>query len=52
MGESIFKLRSDEWVFVKPAIGLFGDTIHIDAKTDVDNVVVSWGDHVKNHKKL
>ena len=48
-------LTSDEWVMIKPtggATSIIGDTIMIDANTDIDSIVVSWGDSIKHQHKL
>ena len=55
VAETTFVLTSDEWVHLKPRAGkssIIGDTIWIDANTDIDNIVVSWGDAVKQVDKL
>ena len=48
-------LSSDEWVLMKPDGGfvpLIGDSLVIEAATDVDSIVFSWGDNVKFYQRL
>ena len=52
VAETTFVLTSDEWLLIRPAGGgankIIGDTIWIDAHTDIDSIVVSWGDSIKH----
>ena len=55
VAETTFLLRSDEWILVKPAStagNIIGDTLMVQAGTDIDSIVVSWGDQVKFNKAL
>lgn len=55
MAETTFILNSYEWTYIKPAEGknsLIGDTIWLDANTDIDSIVVSWGDTIKYYNHL
>lgn len=55
VAETTFLLSTDEWVLVKPSSNsgsIIGDTILIQAGTDIDSIVVSWGDSVKFNQKL
>ena len=47
MAETSFLLRSDEWYLIKPTnTNIFGNCIWISERTDVDSIIVSWGDSV------
>ena len=51
VAESTFLVPSDEWILIRPAEGqdtIIGDTLKVDAKTDIDSIVVSWGDQVRH----
>ena len=55
MAETIFRLTTDEWVLVKPggAQGtIIGDTLIVPAGTDIDSIVISWGDTVAHHQRM
>ena len=55
VAETTFLLTSDEWVLVRPAGtygSIIGDTLIIEKGTDIDSIVVSWGDSVKHGLKL
>ena len=55
VAETTFLLRSDEWVLVKPAGTsgqIIGDTLIVERGTDIDSIVVSWGDSVKHGLKM
>jgi len=44
-------LTTDEWVMIKPvgtAGYIIGDLISVQGGTDIDSIVVSWGDSVKH----
>ena len=53
MAETTFLLRSDEWYLIKPssANSFVGDTLVVSELTDIDNIVVSWGDAVRGTEK-
>ena len=46
--ETSFLLRSDEWYLIKPSGsgGVIGDTLMISERTDIDSIIVSWGDNI------
>lgn len=56
MAETTFLLTSDEWVLIRPSAAaltsIIGDTLWIDAATDLDSIVVSWGDSTKHHTRI
>ena len=54
VAETTFLLSSDEWALIKPQgqIPTIGDSLVVDKDTDIDSVVVSWGETVKYHQKL
>ena len=48
VAETNFLLRSDEWYLIKPS-GTFlitGDTLVISEGTDIDDIMVAWGEGV------
>ena len=50
ISETTFVLTSYEWLFIRPADNkIIGDTIWIDANTDIDGIVVSWGEAVDHY---
>lgn len=52
VAETTFLLTSDEWVLIKPSAAagnIVGNTLLVEAGTDIDSIVVSWGDSVKHH---
>ena len=53
VAETTFLLRSDEWYLIKPssANSFVGDTLVVSELTDIDNIVISWGDAVKGTDK-
>ena len=47
VAEATFLLTSDEWVLIKPSEGssnFIGNELQVEANTDIDSIVVSWGD--------
>ena len=52
VAETSFLLRSDDWYLIKPSGtgSIVGDTLTISERTDIDSIVVSWGDSVKADK--
>ena len=51
--ETTFVLHSDEWYLIKPDDNMdviIGDTLVIDANTDVDNIVTTWMEGFKLQK--
>ena len=55
VAETTFLLTSDEWVLVKPTgTGgtVIGDMLSVEQGTDIDSIVVSWGDSVKHHSAV
>lgn len=52
VAETSFLLRSDEWYLIKPSGtgsgSISGDTLMISEKTDIDSIIVSWGDSIKS----
>ena len=54
VAETTFLLSSDEWILIKPQgqLPTIGDSIVVEEGTDIDSIVVSWGDNVKFHQKL
>lgn len=50
VAETTFLLKSDEWYLIKPSSSssFVGDTLVVSELTDIDNIVVSWGDDVKS----
>ena len=49
VAETSFLLRSDEWYLIKPSgTGtISGDTLVVSEKTDIDSIIVSWGDSIQ-----
>ena len=49
VAETTFLLTSHEWVLIKPAsnASIIGNTLLVQGGTDIDSIVVSWGDSVK-----
>ena len=49
-------MSSDEWVLVKPELAdgcIQGDTLIVQSKTDIDNIVVKWGkESVNEHGRI
>ena len=55
VAETTFLLTSDEWVLIKPSSTtgpIIGDTLFVQAGTDIDSIVVSWGDSVKYNLQI
>lgn len=55
VAETTFLLTTDEWVLVKPVGSdgsIIGDTISVEQGTDIDSIVVSWGDSVRHHSAV
>ena len=54
VAETTFLLTSTEWILIKPVGSqtIVGDTLYIQEKTDLDSLVVSWGDGIKHHSKI
>ena len=55
VAETTFLLTSYEWVLVKPTTtsgDIIGNTLLVQGGTDIDSIVVSWGDNVKLNKKF
>ena len=55
VAESVFMLRSDEWMMIKPDVStgaVIGDTLLIQENTDIDSIVVSFGDTVKENPRI
>ena len=48
VAETSFLLTSDEWYLIKPSgtSDIIGDTLMISERTDIDSIIVSWGDNV------
>ena len=47
VAKTTFHLTSDEWVLIRPALAkgsICGNTLIVDAGTDIDSVVVKWDD--------
>ena len=55
VAETTFLLTSYEWVLVKPSASantIIGNTLLVQAGTDIDSIVISWGDNVKHHSRI
>ena len=51
VAETTFILSTEEWVLIKPEgkLPTICDTLLVEAGTDIDSIVVSWGENVKFH---
>lgn len=55
VAETTFMLTSDEWVLIKPTFSqtsIIGSTLWVEANTDIDSIVTSWGDSVKYYNRM
>ena len=55
VAETTFLLTSYEWVLIKPSASagtIIGNTLLVQAGTDVDSIVISWGDNVKYNSRI
>ena len=55
VAETTFLLTSYEWVLIKPSAtsgNIIGNTLLVQGGTDIDSIVVSWGDSVKHNAKF
>ena len=51
MAQGIFFLNSDNWVYVSSVVPIYGDILLVDKNTDIDNIVISFGDMVQEYQK-
>ena len=55
VAETTFLVTSTDWLLIKPNSNspIIGDSLLVQANTDIDSIVVSWGDQVKlNHRVM
>ena len=55
VAQTNFMLTSSQWYLIKPSKEsqvVVGTSIVLDQKTDIDNIVVEWGDNIEYSREI